>query len=284
VSQLNRAGVPPLTKEEVASVSVSHQKPASDDASEAHAVIRSNNMDEQVTKKQALQILTHLGSKADELYLSGSRTVILAWRQQARDLIARIFGPKSEFISQFDGITFDLTYSGLEATRMLIDTMIEVVKLWEEPEVAVHRLQNKYFSYTRPGVEGDFAFVLMPFKPEFFKIYDAVIKPAINQLGLQCFNAQEDKRPTRITDMIFSYIVSATLLIADLTSKNPNVFYELGLAHAMNKPVILLTQTREDVPFDVAGIRYMEYNVDHPDALKQELEETIKILLAEIRS
>lgn len=241
-------------------------------------------MDKQVNKKQALQRLTNLRTQADG-YSRGSFTsslTVLAWLQQARDVAANIFGLKSRFVAQFEEM---ISYAfvpltALEMARMLIDNMIEEVKLWPEPEVAVPQQQNRYFRNIRPAVEGNFAFVLMPFKPEFFRIYDIAIKPAVNQFGLQCFNAQEDKQPTRITDVIFSYIESAKLLIADLTSKNPNVFYELGLAHAMNKPVILIARTSKDVPFDVAGIRYIEYSVDNLDMLKQELEKTITTLLS----
>jgi nucleoside 2-deoxyribosyltransferase len=53
--------------------------------------------------------------------------------------------------------------------------------------------------------------------------------------------------------------LSASLTVADCTGRNPNVFYEIGLAHALGKPVILITQNSEDIPFDVTHIRYIQY-------------------------
>jgi hypothetical protein len=58
---------------------------------------------------------------------------------------------------------------------------------------------------------------------------------------------------------IWSAIVKAKVLIADCTGRNPNVFYEIGLAHALGKPVVLITQASEDVPFDLRHYRYIQY-------------------------
>ena len=60
---------------------------------------------------------------------------------------------------------------------------------------------------------------------------------------------------------IWSAIAQATILIADCTNKNPNVFYEIGLVHALGKPVILITKNKEDVPFDLRHRRYIEYTL-----------------------
>jgi hypothetical protein len=58
---------------------------------------------------------------------------------------------------------------------------------------------------------------------------------------------------------IWSAICKARLVIADCTGRNPNVFYEIGVAHTMGIPVILLTQRMEDVPFDLRHIRFIKY-------------------------
>ena len=63
-------------------------------------------------------------------------------------------------------------------------------------------------------------------------------------------------------------------MLADLTGKNPNVFYELGLAHAARKPVLLVTQSMDDVPFDLRALRVIVYDVEHP-AWGQVLREAI---------
>ncbi|WP_321794997.1 hypothetical protein [Caballeronia sp. J97] len=72
-------------------------------------------------------------------------------------------------------------------------------------------------------------------------------------------------RPTTIVDDIWQGIREAKLLIAELTDWNPNVFYELGLAHAISKPVILISKSIDDVPFDLRSIRVLVYDKDHPD-------------------
>lgn len=65
-------------------------------------------------------------------------------------------------------------------------------------------------------------------------------------------------------DQVWRGIRNATVLIAELTSKNPNVFYELGLAHALEKPVILVSSNQEDVPFDLRHIRVILYDINDP--------------------
>lgn len=82
---------------------------------------------------------------------------------------------------------------------------------------------------------------------------------------------------------IWGLVASSRVLLADLTGKNPNVFYELGLAHAAHKPVLLLTQTLDDVPFDLQSLRIITYDVEHPswgkvliENIKYGLEETLE--------
>ncbi len=59
-------------------------------------------------------------------------------------------------------------------------------------------------------------------------------------------------------------ITGAKVLVAELTTKNPNVFYELGLAHALKKPVVLVSSNEKDVPFDLQPIRVIYYDVNDP--------------------
>jgi hypothetical protein len=58
---------------------------------------------------------------------------------------------------------------------------------------------------------------------------------------------------------IWDAINSCRIVIADCTGRNPNVFYEIGMAHTLGKPVILISQNKEDVPFDIQHIRYLTY-------------------------
>jgi hypothetical protein len=65
-------------------------------------------------------------------------------------------------------------------------------------------------------------------------------------------------------DQIWHGISTAKVLVAELTERNPNVLYELGLAHALKKPVVLVSSTEKDVPFDLQHIRVIYYDVMDP--------------------
>jgi hypothetical protein len=70
--------------------------------------------------------------------------------------------------------------------------------------------------------------------------------------------------------------------LADLTGKNPNVFYELGLAHALAKPVVLVAETMEDIPFDLRALRIILYDKNAPDwgkVLREKIEKSLREVL-----
>jgi len=68
----------------------------------------------------------------------------------------------------------------------------------------------------------------------------------------------------KIMDQVWSGINAAKVLVAELTTRNPNVFYELGLAHTLKKPVVLISSNEADVPFDLKHIRVIYYDVNDP--------------------
>ena len=102
-------------------------------------------------------------------------------------------------------------------------------------------------------------FVLMPFGGEFDSIYKCCIQVAMTELSWICARADEIHQASEIIDQIWENILRSDLVIADLTGRNPNVFYELGYAHALNKNTILLTKSIEDVPFDLRHRRLVSY-------------------------
>jgi hypothetical protein len=67
-----------------------------------------------------------------------------------------------------------------------------------------------------------------------------------------------------VIEQIWEQITRAKVLLADLTDKNANVFYELGLAHAANKPVVFTTGSLDDVPFDLRHLRVAVYDIRDP--------------------
>jgi hypothetical protein len=124
-------------------------------------------------------------------------------------------------------------------------------------------------------------FVLMPFADKFKPIYDDHIKPNVLKAGLQCERADDIRGTNLITWDIWEKINRARFLIAELTDRNPNVFYELGLAHALSKDVILLTQSMEFVPFDLKSLRCIPYEFTPRGmlSLEKDLSGTIAALM-----
>lgn len=120
------------------------------------------------------------------------------------------------------------------------------------------------------------AFVLMPFAPEFNEIYNLFIAEALTCVGFEVFRADDIKSNQNIIQDIVSSILSADIIIADLTGANPNVYYELGLAHAARKHVILITQNIDDLPFDLRPYRVIPYDT-HFATIKKAREELITL-------
>jgi hypothetical protein len=101
-------------------------------------------------------------------------------------------------------------------------------------------------------------FVLMPFASQFTTIYSS-LKEVIVNAKMHCYRADEIFKPTAIVNTIKEMIIRSNIIIADLTGRNPNVFYELGYAHALGKNTILITQNSDDVPFDITHRQYILY-------------------------
>lgn len=130
-------------------------------------------------------------------------------------------------------------------------------------------------------VDESLCFVLMPFAAAFDRLYRDVVVPAIQEAGLTPLRADEVFSPTPIVEDVWRHIASARLIVADVTQKNPNVFYELGIAHTIGKPVIVLTQSSSDVPFDIAYLRYFSYRDDEQGwrLLRNDLSAALKAAL-----
>ena len=106
-------------------------------------------------------------------------------------------------------------------------------------------------------------FVIMPFDEEFNDVYAEFIKPVLKDAGFSTVDHADDiESQQNILRDILEKIDKSDLIIADLTSANPNVFYELGIAHALRKSVILVTQSIEEVPFDLKPYRLLEYSTN----------------------
>lgn len=121
----------------------------------------------------------------------------------------------------------------------------------------------------------------MPFGDGFDELYEKVYVPAIEASGLAPLRADEIYNNQPIIHDIDQLIDNAKVILADVTGRNPNVNYELGIAHALKKEVMILTAVESDVPSDYKHLRYIYYNRTDIDwKLSERIQRTFKQILA----
>lgn len=110
-------------------------------------------------------------------------------------------------------------------------------------------------------VERNHCFFLMPFSKEFDMIY-GTIKQYLNNENFICNRADEISGSTPIVAKILTNIIKSQYIIVDITKSNPNVFYELGIAHTLKEArnVLIIKQKNYDTPFDIKHLTYVEYD------------------------
>jgi hypothetical protein len=108
-------------------------------------------------------------------------------------------------------------------------------------------------------IEPSRIFVLMPFASEFGDVYMLGIREVAEKLGFAVDRADDIEHNENILDVIQKSIRQCDVVIADMSGRNPNVFYEIGYAHALGRPTILLCRKGDNVPFDLQSINYIGY-------------------------
>lgn len=121
-------------------------------------------------------------------------------------------------------------------------------------------------------------FVLTPFHPRYENTYD-LISNVCNKVGLKCSRGDEQFIRGGVLSHILKELTSASIVIANIDGRNPNVYYELGIAHALDKDVILISSSVEEVPFDLKSQRLIVWK--HPAELEKELNATLTRILVE---
>lgn len=129
-------------------------------------------------------------------------------------------------------------------------------------------------------VEPDLASAMMPFDASFSSVYESIQQAAAHE-GLSCKRADDIWENAAIIQDVVSLIDRSRIVVCDCTGRNPNVFYEAGIAHALGREVILITQSEHDIPFDLRHIRYIRYlnNAEGRTALTAALQARIKTIL-----
>jgi hypothetical protein len=118
--------------------------------------------------------------------------------------------------------------------------------------------RTKVFALNDEPVNADLVAVMMPFDARFNPVYDA-LQASVAAAGMECRRADDIWIHDHIIQDVVTLISRASVVVCDLTGRNPNVFYEMGIAHVLGKNVIMVTQSAQDVPFDVAHIRHVRY-------------------------
>jgi len=132
---------------------------------------------------------------------------------------------------------------------------------------------------------GDTCFVMMPFADPHGLYYEKIYAPAIEKAGLKPVRADASIFGAgKIMDQIWTGINAAKVLVAEMTTKNANVFYELGLAHALQKPVVLVSSNENDVPFDLKHIRVIYYDQTDPFWGNKLIEKVAENILSAIQN
>jgi hypothetical protein len=122
--------------------------------------------------------------------------------------------------------------------------------------------------------------VMMSFASQFDKVYET-LQSVASKLSLTCLRADDIWEHDVIIQDIVSLIHRSRIVICDCTSRNPNVFYEAGIAHTLGKDVILIAQNESDIPFDLRHIRYVTYlnNNEGRENLAEKVSQRIQTLL-----
>lgn len=168
-----------------------------------------------------------------------------------------------------------------EELEVKIVPKVTVIPNWRE---SVHSLSASQFGLPLPHSQyKSDIFMLMPFTVQLLnEVYQHHVSKVATSLKLTIKRADDFFSKREIVKEIWSAINAAQIIVADCTGKNPNVFYEIGMAHSIGKPTIIITMNEEDVPYDLRHIRYIPY-VSTPGGLIS-LEDKLGIAIKKIMS
>lgn len=128
-------------------------------------------------------------------------------------------------------------------------------------------------------VEADLVAVMMPINTSFTPVYNA-IKAVCDGARYRCLRADDIWEESAIIQDIFNLAFRAQVVIVDFTGKNPNVMYETGIAHTLGKTVVPISQSMDDVPFDLKHHRVLRYldNNEGLEAMSAALQERLRYI------
>lgn len=204
--------------------------------------------------------------------------------QFLRNTVVETYKVPAEAFSEFKQVLID----SLETAELISwhgDKMRVTDVTARDPAAPVQSERLKRLEKTTNVGAHDTCFVMQPFAAPLGDYYEKIYKPSIEKAGLRPVRADAEIFATgKIMDQVWQGINAAKVLVAELTSRNPNVFYELGLAHALKKPVVLVSAKEEDVPFDLQHIRVIYYDVSDPFWGNKLIEKVAENILSAIQN
>jgi hypothetical protein len=158
-------------------------------------------------------------------------------------------------------------YSLGQAARMILQSCVVANRRWSGKDMLVDY----------PEV-----FVVMPFSESWSTVViEKMIRPAIEDLKFRCVRGDTPPRVGDLAQTIWSALMRAGLVVAEVSVPNPNVFYEIGLTHALGKDCFILKQRNVSVPADFGGSHYYEYDLADLEAGRKSLQREIATWAAE---
>jgi hypothetical protein len=160
----------------------------------------------------------------------------------------------------------------LRVGELCDECQVQLQKRMRQNEISIEKVAAAIRLLNRAAGRR-YCFVMMPFnnasKPVYKMICDALV-----ELGWKVKRADEVSYPRLITDLILKEILTSDLVVADLTDLNPNVFYEVGLAHTLGNDLLLLTQEK-DIPFDLKNEQTIFYSLAELEELKKAIQRSV---------
>jgi hypothetical protein len=192
-----------------------------------------NNLDRRFPSVEIINIIEQLLDPAEyHLYTRRDEAIILMNKLIESEGFSLDFDEQSKPKLMLISGDFVSTAVEIRKTERLITFAPEVFKI---PEGTV--IDNQVS-------------VMMPFSKDFDRVYK-IIKGTCESIGMQCHRADEVWKDSAIIQDVFDLIFTSSVVIADLSGRNPNVFYEVGIAHTLGKFVVPIVQNTSDISFDV---------------------------------
>lgn len=238
----------------------------------AEAIINKN---ESAINKKNVSVST---IRSKQQVIQRKRTEILSCRKRASDYQTQIIKKKG-----------DLTKANEDYNKALAKEL-QFAQYQTESEVAnvpsnVASSMQSIFQRNDYQLKRNQTFVISPFSDEISKFYREVLKPTIESIeDMNCQRADDLYTANVVMEDVWKLICESPVIVADLTGRNANVFYEVGLAHAIGKKVIIISQDINDIPFDLRALRCIKYNLlsnDQTEFMKK-LTQTIENVLNEV--